>query len=260
VVQEDSTPEQRRDEKREAQQYIYTRAYDNWRASPDAGRRIEHLLNEGSQHWSTTLPAHPALKMSDAAVKVGAGTMFGIAYNVTPSDGCPNRASLARAEVFSHVLTCATCAARFRYHRHDAILHVMKKVAEEYGVLCSLSYKQTHGIAYDQQQPDIMVCRNGDLPIHIDFAVAQCRRDARQDTLLTRTLHKEGKYTDFDNGIGAHGFFLPTTAAINKKNDRLLKQIADVTTKRDLYRQMRNQITTALLNLTGNGLTWVPRL
>jgi hypothetical protein len=63
--------------------------------------------------------------------------------------------------------------------------------------------------------------------------------------------------TDFDNGIGAHGFFLPTTAAINKKNDRLLKQIADVTTKRDLYRQMRNQITTALLNLTGNGLTWV---
>jgi hypothetical protein len=25
------------------------------------------------------------------------------------------------------------------------------------------------------------------------------------------------------------------------------------------YREMRNQITTALLNLTGNGLTWVPR-
>jgi hypothetical protein len=45
--QEDSTPEQRRDEKREAQQQIRTRAYDNWRASPDAGRRIEHLLNEG---------------------------------------------------------------------------------------------------------------------------------------------------------------------------------------------------------------------
>jgi hypothetical protein len=62
----------------------------------------------------------------------------------------------------------------------------MKKVAEEYGVLCSLSYKQTHGIAYDQQQPDIMVCRNGDLPIHIDFAVAHCRRDARQDTLWHR--------------------------------------------------------------------------
>jgi hypothetical protein len=41
------------------------------------------------------------------------------------------------------------------------------------------------------------------------------------------------------------------------KNDRLLKQIADVTTKRGLYREMRNQITTALLNLTGNGLTWV---
>jgi hypothetical protein len=73
-------------------------------------------------------------------------------------------------------------------------------------------------------------------------------------TLLTRTLHKEGKYTDFDDGIG---FILPTTAAINKKNDRLLKQIADVTTKRGLYREMRNQITTALLNLTGNGLTWV---
>jgi hypothetical protein len=50
---------------------------------------------------------------------------------------------------------------------------------------------------------------------------------------------------------------LPTTAAINKKNDRLLKQIADVTTKRGLYREMRNQITTALLNLTGNGLTCV---
>jgi hypothetical protein len=50
---------------------------------------------------------------------------------------------------------------------------------------------------------------------------------------------------------------LPTTAAINKKNDRLLKQIADVTTKRGLYRETRNQITTALLNLTGNGLTWV---
>jgi hypothetical protein len=126
------------------------------------------------------------------------------------------------------------------------------------GLLCSLSYKQTHGIAYDQQQPDIMVCRNGDLPIHIDLAVAHCRRDAKQDTLLTRTLHKEGKYTDFDNGIGAHGFILPTTAAINKKNDRLLKQIADVTTKRGLYREMRNQITTALLNLTGNGPTWVP--
>jgi hypothetical protein len=90
--------------------------------------------------------------------------------------------------------------------------------------------------------------------IHIDLAVAHCRRDAKQDTLLTRTLHKEGKYTDFDNGIGAHGFILPTTAAINKKNDRLLKQIADVTTKRGLYREMRNQITTALLNLTGNGL------
>jgi hypothetical protein len=67
----------------------------------------------------------------------------------------------------------------------------MKKVAEEYGVLCSLSYKQTHGITYDQQQPDIMVCRNGDLPIHIDLAVAHCRRDAKQDTLLTLTLHKE---------------------------------------------------------------------
>jgi hypothetical protein len=92
-----------------------------------------------------------------------------------------------------------------------------------------------------------MVCRNGDLPIHIDLAVAHCRRDAKQDTLLTRTLHKEGKYTDFDNGIGAHGFILETTAAINKKNDRLLKQIADVTTKRGLYREMRNQITTALL-------------
>jgi hypothetical protein len=140
--QEDSTPEQRRDEKREAQQQTRTRAYDNWRASPDAGRRIEHLLNEGPQHWSTTLPAHPALKMSDAAVKVGAGTMFGIAYDVTPSDVCPNRTSLAREEVFNHVLTCATCAARFRYHRHDVILRVMKKVAEEYGVLCSLSYNK----------------------------------------------------------------------------------------------------------------------
>jgi hypothetical protein len=50
---------------------------------------------------------------------------------------------------------------------------------------------------------------------------------------------------------------LPTTAAINKKNDCLLEKIA-VTTKRGLYREMRNQITTALLNLTGNGLTWVP--
>jgi hypothetical protein len=37
LFQEDSTPEQRRDEKREAQQQIRTRAYDNWRASPDAG-------------------------------------------------------------------------------------------------------------------------------------------------------------------------------------------------------------------------------
>jgi hypothetical protein len=99
--QEDSAPEQRRDEKREAQQYIHTRAYDNWRAWSFVVRRIEHLLNEGSQHWSTILPAHPALKMSDAAVKVGAGTMFGIAYDVTPSDGCPNRASLAREEVFN---------------------------------------------------------------------------------------------------------------------------------------------------------------
>jgi hypothetical protein len=37
---------------------------------------------------------------------------------------------------------------------------------------------------------------------------------------------------DFDNGIGARGFILPTTAAINKKNDQLLKQIADVTSRR----------------------------
>jgi hypothetical protein len=36
------------------------------------------------------------------------------------------------------------------------------------------------------------------------------------------------------------------------------EEIADVTTKRGLYREMRNQITTALLNPTGNGLTWVP--
>jgi hypothetical protein len=103
--QEVSTPEQRRDEKREAQQQIRTRAYDNWRASPDAGRRIEHLLNEGPALVHNT-PAHPALKMSDAAVKVGAGTMFGIAYEVTPSDVCPNRThSLARkfSTMSSHV-------------------------------------------------------------------------------------------------------------------------------------------------------------
>jgi hypothetical protein len=73
------------------------------------------------------------------------------------------------------------------------------------------------------------------------------------------SAYKEGKYADFDDGIGAR-FILPTTAAINKKNDCLLKKIADVTTMRGLYREMCNQITTALLNLTGNGLfTWVPR-
>jgi hypothetical protein len=37
-----------------------------------------------------------------------------------------------------------------------------------------------------------------------------------------------------------------------------MKKIADVTSKRGLDREMRNQITTALLNLTGNGLTWFP--
>jgi hypothetical protein len=63
---------------------------------------------------------------------------------------------------------------------------------QEYGVHCSLSYKQAHGIAYDQKQPDIMVCRNGDLPIHTDLVVANCRRDAKQDTLFMRTSQKEG--------------------------------------------------------------------
>jgi hypothetical protein len=46
-------------------------------------------------------------------------------------------------------------------------------------------------------------------------------------------------------------------AHAREKNDRVLKKIADVMTKRGPYREMRNQITTALLNLAGNGLTWV---
>jgi hypothetical protein len=36
------------------------------------------------------------------------------------------------------------------------------------------------------------------------------------------------------------------------------KKIADVTNKRGLYRETRNRPTTALLNVIGNGLTWVP--
>jgi hypothetical protein len=58
--------------------------------------------------------------------------------------------------------------------------------------------------------------------------------------------------TKFSNTVACADvcFILPTTAAINKKNDRLLKRIADATTKRGPYRKMRNQITTALLNIT----------
>jgi hypothetical protein len=52
--------------------------------------------------------------MSDAAAKVGAGKMFGIAYDVTPSDGCPNRASLAREEVSNHVLRFQISDFRFQ--------------------------------------------------------------------------------------------------------------------------------------------------
>jgi hypothetical protein len=63
------------------------------------------------------------------------------------------------------------------------------------------------------------VCRDDDLPIHIDLAVAHCRRDAKQDTLLMRTSYNEGKYTDFDDGIDVRGLILPTAAAINKQDD-----------------------------------------
>jgi hypothetical protein len=52
-------------------------------------RAPPQLKKKRSQHLPPTLPAHPALKMSDAAVKIGAGTMFGIAYDVTPSTTTP---------------------------------------------------------------------------------------------------------------------------------------------------------------------------
>jgi hypothetical protein len=41
-----------------------------------------------------------------------------------------------------------------------------------------------------------------------------------------------------------------------EKNDQLLKQIADVTTKRGLYREMRNQITTALSTSPATDSPW----
>jgi hypothetical protein len=50
----------------------------------------------------------------------------------------------------------------------------------------------------------------------------------------------------------------PANNRCNQQERRLLEKIVNVTTnlgrtKRGLYREMRNQITTALLNLTGNG-------
>jgi hypothetical protein len=47
------------------------------------------------------------------------------------------------------------------------------------------------------------------------------------------------------------GFSLDTAGLTNEKTCAYVDD-ADVTTKRGLYREMRNQITTALLNLTGN--------
>jgi hypothetical protein len=62
--------------------------------------------------------------------------------------------------------------------------------------------------------------------------------------------------TDFDDGVSVRSFIPPTTAAINKKNDRLLKKIADVTTKRGLPGGAQPDYRTS--QPTGNRLTWVP--
>jgi hypothetical protein len=60
-----------------------------------------------------------------------------------------------------------------------------------------------------------------------------------------------------------HGVHAVVEAPNNSCNQQEERPAAEENRRRDdqarPYREMRNQITTALLNLTGNGLTWVPR-
>jgi hypothetical protein len=68
---------------------------------------------------------------------------------------------------------------------------------------------------------------------NLGFEVQVCKDTIAQNAIDAATF---GICTLFDGNsvdcIDGGGVILPTTAAINKKNDRLLKKIADVTTKR----------------------------
>jgi hypothetical protein len=76
-------------------------------------------------------------------------------------------------------------------------------------------YTEPHGIPRDQQQPDIMIWRNA---------------KTGDESILER------KSSGSHDGVGALRVTVPTTAGIDKNNERLLRQVADVQDKWDSSR------------------------